>query len=78
MKTAVFDTGALIALERRRQGMIDVLEALRELNATIVIPAVAVAEWWRGKPGQPRLQLSGYVAVSSMSMNGSLKWLEKP
>jgi hypothetical protein len=44
-----FDTGVLIALERRHAGALALLKACRLSRATtITIPAGVVAEWWRG------------------------------
>jgi predicted nucleic acid-binding protein len=43
-----FDTGALIALERRRLRMRQVLERARERDQIITVPADVIAEWWRG------------------------------
>jgi predicted nucleic acid-binding protein len=43
-----FDTGVLIALERRHAGALALLRACRLSRATITIPAGVVAEWWRG------------------------------
>jgi predicted nucleic acid-binding protein len=43
-----FDTGVLIALERRHAGALALLRACRLSRASITIPAAVVAEWWRG------------------------------
>jgi predicted nucleic acid-binding protein len=43
-----FDTGILVALERRHAGALALLRACRLSRATITIPAAVVAEWWRG------------------------------
>jgi predicted nucleic acid-binding protein len=43
------DTGALIALERRRQRMRDVLERALEKEQPVTVPADVVGEWWRGR-----------------------------
>ncbi len=43
-----FDTGVLIALERRHAGALALLRACRLSRASITIPAGVVAEWWRG------------------------------
>jgi predicted nucleic acid-binding protein len=48
MTSVTFDTGALIALERRRARMWQVLRRTAQLGVPIVVPADAVAEWWRG------------------------------
>ena len=44
-----FDTGMLIALERRRAGALALLRACRAARAPITIPAAVVSEWWRGE-----------------------------
>ncbi len=46
-----FDTGVLVALERRHAGALALLRACRLSRATITIPAAVVAEWWRGSHG---------------------------
>jgi len=43
-----FDTGALIALERRRLRMRHVFELARQRDQRITVPADVVGEWWRG------------------------------
>jgi hypothetical protein len=44
-----FDTGALIALERRRQRMRYVFERALAAAQVITVPADVVGEWWRGR-----------------------------
>jgi hypothetical protein len=41
------DTGALIALQARRQRMVNVFTVAREQRVPMFVPSVAVAEWWR-------------------------------
>lgn len=43
------DTGALIALERRRQRMRALMKLARTDGARVVVPSVCVAAWWRGR-----------------------------
>jgi len=43
-----FDTGILVALERRNASALALLRACRLSRASITIPAAVVAEWWRG------------------------------
>ncbi len=43
-----FDTGALIALERRKLRMRQVLERALAKDQRITVPADIVGEWWRG------------------------------
>ncbi len=49
MTTITLDTGALIALERRRQRIWQIVHRARAVGATPVVPADVVAEWWRGR-----------------------------
>lgn len=49
MSTVTLDTGALIALERRRQRIWQVVNRAHELGIVPVVPADVVAEWWRGR-----------------------------
>lgn len=41
------DTGALIALERRKQRMVAVMKIAHQDGLHITVPAVVIAEWWR-------------------------------
>lgn len=56
-----FDTGALIAIERRRSRIKQVLAAARTLSLTITVPTVVVAEWWRAQRGPLAKILEGVV-----------------
>jgi predicted nucleic acid-binding protein len=49
MSSVTLDTGALIALERKRRRMWKVLHRARVLGVVPVVPADVVAEWWRGR-----------------------------
>jgi len=44
-----FDTGALLALERRKQRMKEIVERALAKGQPITVPADVVAEWWRGR-----------------------------
>jgi predicted nucleic acid-binding protein len=44
-----FDTGALIALERRGQRARKVLERATEQKVRITVPAAVITEWWRSR-----------------------------
>ena len=48
MEGVTLDTGALVALERYRRGMAEVLESARQARVSITVPSNALAEWWRG------------------------------
>jgi predicted nucleic acid-binding protein len=43
----VFDTGALIALERRKQRAMQIWSTALHDRIEIVVPGVVIAEWWR-------------------------------
>lgn len=58
------DTGALIALERRRQRMARVYATAVADGLTVTVPAVVVAEWWRGRSDAREIILRG-VRVES-------------
>ena len=49
MTSYVFDTGALIALERRDLRMSKRVMYVRETKGTIIVPAPVLGEWWRGR-----------------------------
>jgi predicted nucleic acid-binding protein len=47
--TFTFDTGMLIALERRRKRASEAFRAIVRRGDLPVVPAVVYAEWWRGR-----------------------------
>lgn len=49
MTVCVFDTGALIALERRDLRMSKRVMRLRESKGAIIVPTPVLGEWWRGR-----------------------------
>lgn len=53
------DTGALIALERRRQRMSRAYAAAVADRLPVTVPAVVIAEWWRGRSAARELILRG-------------------
>jgi predicted nucleic acid-binding protein len=44
-----FDTGALIALERRKRRAKEILERALAQEQRITVPADVIGEWWRGR-----------------------------
>jgi predicted nucleic acid-binding protein len=46
---ATFDTGMLIALERRKQRAWDIYRRLLEREARVTIPTPVLGEWWRSR-----------------------------
>lgn len=49
MTGLTFDTGMLIALERRRRRAEEFLLRAREQRIVPVVPADVIVEWWRGR-----------------------------
>jgi predicted nucleic acid-binding protein len=47
--TFTFDTGMLIALERRKRRATEAFRAIVRHGLLPVVPAVVYAEWWRGR-----------------------------
>jgi len=44
-----YDTGMLIALERRKARALHVHERLMERAVRVIVPTAVLAEWWRGR-----------------------------
>lgn len=59
MTGLTFDTGALIALERRRQRMTQIYRLAVEDGLLVTVPAAVVAEWWRGRTDAREMILRG-------------------
>jgi predicted nucleic acid-binding protein len=53
------DTGALIALERRRQRMAQIYRIAVEEGLPVTVPAPVLAEWWRGRTDAREVILRG-------------------
>ncbi len=50
MSTGVtLDTGALVALERRKDRVLRLLRAAQTRGQPVTVPVAVVAEWWRGR-----------------------------
>ena len=49
---ATYDTGMLIAIDRRKQRALAVHEWLHEERILVTVPWVVVAEFWRGRTGR--------------------------
>jgi predicted nucleic acid-binding protein len=47
--TFTFDTGMLIALERRKRRATDAFRAIVRRGFLPIVPAVVYVEWWRGR-----------------------------
>jgi predicted nucleic acid-binding protein len=59
----VFDTGAFVALERRKQRMLEVWATARKAGRPIMAPAVVLAEWWRGRTDRREAILAGIDVI---------------
>lgn len=59
----VFDTGALIALERRKQRAVQVWATARRDETEIFVPGAVVAEWWRGRTDIREAILAGITVA---------------
>jgi predicted nucleic acid-binding protein len=76
------DTGALIALERKRKGIGEVVEAARLAESAVTVPANAIAEWWRGRTDRREYLLRMFV-VQDVDMQiaklagEALAWLKR-
>jgi predicted nucleic acid-binding protein len=56
-----FDTGVLIALERRDDRVRAFLGAIHASGGRITVPTAVVSEWWRGQRGPAARILDGVV-----------------
>jgi predicted nucleic acid-binding protein len=61
-----FDTGALIALERRGQRARKIVERAAELKVRITVPAAVITEWWRGRTDM-RERITAAVRIEPLS-----------
>ena len=59
MTGLTLDTGALIALERRRQRMARVYTTAVASGLIVTVPAVVISEWWRGRTDVRDIVLRG-------------------
>lgn len=65
---ATFDSGALIALEKRELSMLIKLRVLHRAGVPITIPANAVVEWWSKGHGQSAILDLGTVETLEESV----------
>ncbi len=62
-----FDTGALIALERRTQRIWDIYRTAMHDAIPITVPVAVVVEWWRGRT-DVRERILGAVRVEPLHL----------
>jgi hypothetical protein len=66
MRAVTLDTGVLIGIERRDR-RVAVMQARWIRDSTVVtVPAVVVAEWWRGQKG-PAARILDAFTIEPMS-----------
>jgi len=63
--TFIFDTGMLIALERRKRRALEAFQNIVRRGFLPVVPAVVYVEWWRGRTDM-REQILAAVVVEEM------------
>jgi len=63
--TFTFDTGMLIALERRKRHAWEAFRAIVRRGFLPFVPAVVCVEWWRGR-SDTREEILGAVIVEDM------------
>ena len=61
------DTGALVAIERRKQRGTQLLELARNRLAVLAVPVPVIAEWWRGRT-DVRERILDVVNVEPLSL----------
>jgi predicted nucleic acid-binding protein len=64
--TFTFDTGMLIALERRKRRATEAFRAIVQRGILPVVPAVVYVEWWRGR-SDIREEILAAVVVEGMA-----------
>jgi len=63
-----FDTGALIAIERRDRRVLAFLTDALARGTRITVPTCVVAEWWHGQRG-PVARILDAVVVESLNLD---------
>lgn len=61
-----FDTGALVAIERRDRTMLAFMTAALAAGSRITVPSPVFSEWWRGQRG-PAARILDAVVVEPLS-----------
>lgn len=68
MRRLTFDTGALVGLERRHQRIARVYRAAVSDGLPVTVPAIVIAEWWRGRSDARELVLRGVRVEATTSV----------
>lgn len=56
-----FDTGALVALERRKERAMKVYTHAKDRGFAVATPNVTITEWWRGRTDRREAVLGGLL-----------------
>jgi predicted nucleic acid-binding protein len=67
IRRITLDTGALVAIERRKQRGTQLLELARQRLAVLSVPVPVIAEWWRGRT-DVRERILDVVNVEPLSL----------
>jgi predicted nucleic acid-binding protein len=68
MRSYTLDTGALIALERRKSRMLALLGAAARDRRCITVPVVTLVEWWRGaSSARDRILASKFIVLEVLT-----------
>lgn len=61
-----YDTGMLVALERRKKRALDWYARANEQGARVTVPSPVLGEWWRGRT-DARERILAFVVVEPLS-----------
>jgi predicted nucleic acid-binding protein len=64
----VFDSGALIAIERRKVRAVRLLDLVARGSAHVLVPLPVVSEWWRGRTDAREAILGSVEVVASVEI----------
>jgi predicted nucleic acid-binding protein len=67
-RLVTLDTGALIAIERRKRRGILLLDLAKHRLARLVVPVPVVVEWWRGRTDM-RERILDAVSIEPLSLS---------
>ena len=66
-RLVTLDTGALIAIERRRERGLLLLDLMKHRLARLLVPVPVVVEWWRGRT-DTRERILDAVSIEPLSL----------
>jgi predicted nucleic acid-binding protein len=68
IRSITLDTGALVAIERRKQRGAQLLQLAKQRLAVLAVPMPVIAEWWRGRT-DVRERVLDVVNVEPLSLS---------